>query len=63
MEDDGKSACACSFLDISTIKNKNPIQKTSDINKTEFIPQEKIAFCLFEVDTWNIPEEDLISKP
>jgi hypothetical protein len=27
------------------------------------IPQEKIAFCLFEIDTWNIPEEDLISKP
>jgi len=68
------SACACSFQDISTIKNKNPIQKTSDINKTEklsteipvslqSIPQEKIAFCLLEIDTWNIPEEDLISKP
>jgi len=33
------------------------------LTSLQSIPQEKIAFCLFEVDTWNIPEEDLISKP
>ena len=65
---------ACSFGNISTTRDENPKQETKDTNKIEklssevpaslqSIPQEKIAFCLFEVDTWNIPEKDLISKP
>lgn len=65
---------ACSFGNIPTTRDENPKHETKDINKTEklsteipvslqSIPQEKIAFCLLEIDTWNIPEEDLISKP
>ncbi|MEZ0537295.1 hypothetical protein ACAG39_08580 [Caldicellulosiruptoraceae bacterium PP1] len=60
---------ACSFRSTSNIRDENPVQKTTEKLSPEVpaslqsIPQEKIAFCLFEIDTWNIPAEDLISRP